>query len=1178
MKSLINKLYDKLQMFSVWKTAGIEFLICMATPFYPVINVLLELWVYLMSKIPISRYSLRRIAGKQIREHQKKNETCQKYRYSWLYRIVDQIDEYKILVYTIWLLAMVAPTIWVNITPFKITIPYVNQFEVPSFEILVAANNEASDDYLSLMATIQTAVLALTIPISVALHEFILKERRLKKEMVGFILREAKVFLIAINALAFMSWVILSGLMKTGLQWSHASVFTNPLESIWILLCLILLANFMYKTLNLVDRTFLGVSIRRHTINTVYPQEVKGYLERNILLNLNSFNKNPEDGTAWPQVFTSSMSGYGTGTADVFLAEPKVLYDINIKYLEYVIQRWVARNKRSLENENSTGINSMPSLIFPISFGQQYIGKVTICKIDGDGTPLTNYEKSLVRNAFKFKPQIQKERGLDSKKCLTVFTDYAVHNILNREKGMFDEALNDLIELHTLLIQAGETVDDTNRPENYGIIQTSLLSRGLHYDWARAYEDIFEESTSALNIDSHFFQQCCSTAGRVATNVLEIPSMTGVNSVIEIQGFLWFRLHGKFENIESKKIYSLTKAHDRALKDYIGSWDNLQKHTLHGKIDEVSKWEAYANLFQAFDQHLNATILFLARSVLSGNHKTAYYWADCLMRWNKSRRGYDDIEIRHYISKSHQSLVSPALLGKPWAEVKSILEVKPKQGKQEQLEKVIFCKILQNYWQDTCMELIEFLFLQAKDNNNPKGPLAVDIAKRLISRKVYDNADAHDLQLFIKDFDHFMSSFIRRNTSVRWDGGYYGGLLSTISTRLNRLTKPDMIPSRMYATSTSISITNTFETDLILGGLKIYESVETTTDKLKIYEKLLDKEEVAYSLQQAIEGKLEAIKSIDLKACSKIFDSISAKVEESEDANQNNPGRVETTVEFSDKLSILEAVLVNLQDKIKEVRSARICSLPVSKEKLKQIAVLASSKAFDAKTAEFPVSQFSNVEIVSDPLTKSTIRYPNYRKGLLTEPLMDHTIVATDTHHNLVGSQLYLDLVFDIHKKAEENNLIQEEAFQSESEFSGKLVTIVNSMKEQGLAPIIVTESFDSPEWLMDWEHTIWQSDVEPPAGIVINRQNGLSEEWYMYDVCDAPTFNGRINSGGTIILPKEVLSLVKFRRMSSGCPVEVTFRKKPENAWRGTITYHWEREIELDTSLKIYKLVHIKV
>lgn len=244
---------------------------------------------------PSTRSSLKRIANSEISELKKKNATYNRFRYAWTYRLIESIDNHRILFLFSFILLSALPTLWVNITPMEIVVPYLGAYQIPAFDFLIATDSaDNGNNYHSIMATIQATVLALIIPITVALHEFVLKGKRLKEEMINFILKEARVRLITTSSLAFLIWVVSLELLKATFDSIVLSSLSNIVEAIWISINLLLIAYFMFTALNLINRSFFDTAIRRFIVNQIYPREMKGYLERNIFLNLS--NKNEEGG------------------------------------------------------------------------------------------------------------------------------------------------------------------------------------------------------------------------------------------------------------------------------------------------------------------------------------------------------------------------------------------------------------------------------------------------------------------------------------------------------------------------------------------------------------------------------------------------------------------------------------------------------------------------------------------------------------------------------------------------------------------------------------------------------------------------------------------------------------------------------------------------------------------
>ncbi|GEM_PF-6322261 len=84
-------------------------------------------------------------------------------------------------------------------------------------------------------------------------------------------------------------------------------------------------------------------------------------------------------------------------------------------------------------------------------------------------------------------------------------------------------------------------------------------------------------------------------------------------------------------------------------------------------------------------------------------------------------------------------------------------------------------------------------------------------------------------------------------------------------------------------------------------------------------------------------------------------------------------------------------------------------------------------------------------------------------------------------------------------------------------------------------------------------------------------------QQHYMYDINSAPLYNARALSGGTIVLPRELLDELSFKKMEYGLPVEVTFTEDEETAWEGSLIYHWEWTTKLKP-YKVYKIIYPKI
>ncbi|HHT9796530.1 TPA: hypothetical protein ACT9GP_003005, partial [Legionella pneumophila] len=176
-----------------------------------------------------------------------------------------------------------------------IYIPYWGRFNMPNF--ILYSSEISTGNLHSIMATIQATVFALIIPIAVAIHEFVLKDNKLKEEMISFILEETKVKLITISSLSFLIWIAIIEVIKVVSNSFITSNLSLILETFWLILNLVLIAYFTFTTLNLVNRSFFDNALRQFIATKIYPNELKIYLKRNIYLNLAN-NENYNDSKA----------------------------------------------------------------------------------------------------------------------------------------------------------------------------------------------------------------------------------------------------------------------------------------------------------------------------------------------------------------------------------------------------------------------------------------------------------------------------------------------------------------------------------------------------------------------------------------------------------------------------------------------------------------------------------------------------------------------------------------------------------------------------------------------------------------------------------------------------------------------------------------------------------------
>lgn len=905
--------------------------------------------------------------------------------------------------------------------------------------------------------------------------------------------------------------------------------------------------------------------------------------------------------TRIPQIYTySGLGDYGTIVVEKLLNKPKVLTDVNLRLLKYVIGKWSARNTVEGKKDNTLFGEKVPTLYFTLSLSETYKGRVVLCRASSEVSPLTVIEKLAIRLAFKFSsPKEEQKPNFTTKKALDVLTEHAVLAIRNRDGDGFEEAFNKLKHAHGLLLSLGE-FSDKGRAINYAVIESSFFG-ALHSEWAQTYRKIFDEATKDIDEDDEFFKVCCYTAYALGQDVMQNPSHTGLDSILRMQGYLWFRLNKWWEsNCEQQgQVHDNEnpselkppqgKIFKEAMVSYIQAWGSLQGYVLSLPIKKgKSNWQNSGRVFLALERHMKETVSHLVRSVLTGNKEAASFWTEYMLLWNTSSQPISHGNDFWMFSKREKIKILPDLLDKDWsiveADLRKIIDFPYDRISQE----TVFSLIIQNYWQDSLHILVEFLINWSVDCSHPEKSLSAETAKRLIHATRTDDSSVHGKITFLEGFDDYISSFIRRGTYHRWNKGTYGARMSGIAELIDGHTEKERMAGRVYSSHGS-SIEKISVTDLVLGAISVAKK-STSTEKIeKSVEKYLADHQIAASLEYEIRESLKQLETFPINHYRKVFNFIFDKKEEIQadysQENQEGSASEKFSSEALDTSSIegcldaLKASFLSLQDAIKNVRAQQISALPVVEDKLKKMAEEASQEAFAKDTAEFPVSLFGEVILTNkERLKEFKLNHNEFPKGVLTEPSMDNVHYPEDWHHNAVSSRLYPYLTFDIYEEAKSLESFEKVSVRSEQKYADAIVRLSQQIIAQGLTPIIIVEDFRTPQWLLDWDDARWHGkEKKLPKGIEIQHQDDSRRGGYLFSVNHVPVFEGRALMGGTLIMPQESLTRLKFKQMDFGYPVEVTFSQNEEDPWHGRLTYRWERGVELDQKLPIYQIKYPK-
>jgi hypothetical protein len=890
-----------------------------------------------------------------------------------------------------------------------------------------------------------------------------------------------------------------------------------------------------------------------------------------------------------PQVWLSPMfDEYGEAVVTKRLPSKQQLADIDISFLKHVIKRW-QKNNRRLKKEGENTFNSKePTLILPLNPKGVYEGDVVLCRIMNEGK-ISLIDKWLIKQAFIFRnPQSDEDASTPSiESNIRILNESVIKAIRSLSKDQFDSAYKEYKNFHLLLLELGE-IEAEGKKLNYAIMEGKWFSGRLHNDWTRSYRSIFEEVVTVLPQQDDFYRTCCYTSYYLIDSILAMPSMTGFDSVLAMQGYLWFRLNEwwreqvekqgsqEHDNAASAELLPPeAKTYTQAVKAFIEGWEATQRVIISKADKHTNGWEDYSLVFKAFECHLKGILNFVARGVLTGNRHAARETAEMLVRWQGNislslHEDSNDYWLAHGIKAVN---TSAELIEQPWVEVELLLE-ESDEFKLKHSQKTVLKAVLNNYWQDTSTLLSAFLInwsLAASIENS----LSKEILYKLLKGVLEDDANNHGKTAFASNLQDYLIIFLRQHIRHHWQKESYSSKLSGVCGNIDNLTEPDRVCGRVYS-GVGDSI-DSLRAPLIVLGIMLCKKNEPDVLTQKTKESislLLKDEDIASHLEYVVKQFIEAADSLDLEAIARVFGDYIAPEElrvvvpnvtssnaDSDIVAEEAPETETPIVHYGKRREVVKQLFVGLQQLVHSYRADRVRALPISDSRLLEIVENASSKAFDKSTAKFPVSFFDEVEFTTTPLKERKLINSNFPKGVITEPLMDKVHFSEDWHSETVAPYVYAYLVFDIFDAAKTKALIEEVGVTTQQEYVDAVTAKAAELRALGLTPIIVTENFHTPKWIRDWESAKWDRRIQLPQNLLIERKEQRDRGGYLFHLNDIPVYEGKALIGGTLIVALEMLKKVRFRQFDNGYPVNVSFEPKTDDPWYGTLSYEWQRE-----------------
>ena len=181
--------------------------------------------------------------------------------------------------------------------------------------------------------------------------------------------------------------------------------------------------------------------------------------------------------------------------------------DVRLRPLSWVVKSWQRREEELALSEKGqppnafAGLHHSRSFILPSAPGMQFEAMYGLCRTDG-GTGLRKWEKRLVRWSFVLAPKKKKRASLSVSDILNGLIAEALVAMEASEEMAFREALEELVDLHVTLIQAGNIVTDEGQRDNYANLgdHDHATDVRMHVLWAREYRRLLKTAVERLSV------------------------------------------------------------------------------------------------------------------------------------------------------------------------------------------------------------------------------------------------------------------------------------------------------------------------------------------------------------------------------------------------------------------------------------------------------------------------------------------------------------------------------------------------------------------------------------------------------------------------------------------------------------------------------------------------------
>jgi hypothetical protein len=568
------------------------------------------------------------------------------------------------------------------------------------------------------------------------------------------------------------------------------------------------------------------------------------------------------------------------------------------------------------------------------------------------------------------------------------------------------------------------------------------------------------------------------------------------------------------------------RLYEDVISAFVGGWENAR--TFIAEIPDRTERVAWASVYSVAQLnwiHVSETARMLLLAVIRGDRVVAEWLADALSKWfSGADMGQPAFAV---FLKTDFVTIEHLKLG--WDDISSLLGITDEDrrwGGEDvvMLQHAVLIAALRNLWMDVRLVVVELLLQCTSDNAaNIDASLAANIAAGFLNGGQWRSGGSLSDGLNTLTPSQYVEAKVRQYASLNQARRDYETRLSGLVARVKESDRPRMISSRAYGFSGADDLDSLLDEQLAIISLLSArswtpgEGLRRQLDvwKTRQFESInVVREVVARWLQRL--GQDVPIAPILvarlLSATSRKHDEIVGR--------QHATGGIQA-----------------LKDVVDSVRAETLAAQEIDPERLLQLARYASSKAFSLITGKFPLQQFSAIGETDGPLEDFSLVREQVPKGELTALAIDQRPGNEEQFWaQTLSYQVGALVLGDILRTVETRDAFGPDSNSYWMVLKAEFARITAAHRH----PILILDSGARPEWVWQWQHLDYHREYIRPEGLEVRRTAGHGDG-YLCNFNEAEVYVAPIPTGCSIILERETLLAINFRRFANGTFVDVT-------------------------------------